>query len=339
MFDLLELVEVDGCVAKLSKQLERADYLKVAQVLEIIGGKWNSKLKGHLFSYNPQEAIQQILDTKTIPPKNPYAFFPTPNNLIEDMLAISNLNNFFPSEAVILESSIGDGAIARFLRNSGYKNKVVGYEVDSFRASIARKIENVVVFEEDFLKADITESFDYALINPPFSLDGNPKAYIDFVYKTWDCIRTGGKLVAVIPSGFLNGGIKKVNEFKEFVHEHGIYYENPKEAFKASGTLVSTCLICLEKRSTQELDELFNKSYSGYPNFFIYLLITVLDSDYKLYHEAIKLKNIADHSEFCLQVRRIVVQLVELVRKDEGWMPFREEWLSFFNEELKQYGS
>lgn len=337
MFDLLELVEVDGCVAKLSKQLERADYLKVAEVLEILGGKWTPKVKGHVFSYNPSEAIQQILETRTIPPKNPYAFFPTPDNLIADMLSISNLNNFFPSQAVVLESSIGDGAIARYLRKEGFNNRVVGYEVDSFRAGIARKIENVQVFEEDFLTAEVGEKFDYALINPPFSLDGNPKAYIDFVYKTWNCLKQGGRLVAVIPSGFLNSGIKKVLEFKEFVHEHGIYYRNPKEAFKSSGTLVDTCLICLEKRSLEELDGLFDKPYSGYPNFFVYMLQVILDSDYKLYHQALKLKASADHHDFSLQVERLVLELVELAIRNEGWMPFRKEWIPHFIEEIKNY--
>lgn len=337
LFDLLDIVEIENCIARLPKQLERAEYLKVAEVLEILGGKWTPKVKGHVFSYNPSEAIQQVLETKIIPPKNPHAFFPTPENLIADMLAISNLNSFFPSQAVVLESSIGDGAIPRYLRKNDYYNRVVGYEIDSFRASIARKIENVQVFEEDFLAADVTEMFDYALINPPFSLDGNPKAYIDFVYKTWKHIKPDGKLVAIIPSGFLSGTFKKIADFREFVYEHGIYYENPKEAFKASGTLVSTCLICLEKRSEDELNQLFNEKYCGYPNYFIYMLDMVLNNDSALYDKFLALKTQVEKPNFSLQVEGLVLELAESVRRNEGWMPFRKEWASYFVEEIITY--
>lgn len=328
LFEILQAITIDGNVARIQSKLERNEYIKVNEVLEVLGGSWNRKSNGHVFPFDPTESINEVIKTQVIPPKNPHAYFPTPSSIIEDMLVLAEYGYYLASHFTILEPSIGTGHIVKHLRSKGYSNKVIGFEVDPLRAAIARKDESTEVFEQDFLTSENVEA-DLVLMNPPFAVDGNKTCYIDHVYKAWQCLKPQGKLVGVVPQGFITSSIKKVVDFREFVGEHGFYSNNEKDAFKESGTRVSTSIIVLEKHSEAELDTLFNQEYAGYLNSFVYILMLRLENDAKLYSEA---KNAAKNP---LLMRNFVLKLVELERKEENWMPFREEWVDYFTKEIQ----
>lgn len=42
-------------------QLDRKQYKAVNEILENIGGKWNRKTKGHVFSDDPNEKLESVI--------------------------------------------------------------------------------------------------------------------------------------------------------------------------------------------------------------------------------------------------------------------------------------
>ena len=66
---ILSRVTVEGNTIFLTcGQLDRKQYQAVNEVLENIGGKWNRKLKGHVFEIDPEDALDQVLLTGEIMP-------------------------------------------------------------------------------------------------------------------------------------------------------------------------------------------------------------------------------------------------------------------------------
>lgn len=62
--DILAVIDaaiVNGSSLTLIGQLDRTMYVKVAQIIELAGGKWNKKAKAHLFEGDAAEAIEPIL--------------------------------------------------------------------------------------------------------------------------------------------------------------------------------------------------------------------------------------------------------------------------------------
>ena len=84
--EILKQCAVSGNVVLLpNKQLDRKTYLEVAQKLELIGGKWNRKLKGFLFNQDPTELLTDIQDGVKRNLKKEFQFFETPDDLAEEL--------------------------------------------------------------------------------------------------------------------------------------------------------------------------------------------------------------------------------------------------------------
>ena len=47
-------------------QLDRALYVKVNKALEAMGGKWNRKAGGHIFSEDPRPQVEGLLETNSL---------------------------------------------------------------------------------------------------------------------------------------------------------------------------------------------------------------------------------------------------------------------------------
>jgi hypothetical protein len=93
-------------------QLERKLYVAVNKALEALGGKWNRKEKSHVFDFEPDEAIEKLLQTgEYVCAKKEFQFFETPEWLAKKMVDIADIQ---PGDRV-LEPSAGRGAIARHL--------------------------------------------------------------------------------------------------------------------------------------------------------------------------------------------------------------------------------
>ena len=172
----------------------------------------------------------------------------TPDNIVEKMLDLAGYKNYLLGKKV-LENSCGDGQILSSVvrkyiewgKKEGISNEQIklgletdisGYDVDAELiekcktrlSSIAMEYGIMDVFWniqcQDFLQANIQESYDYVIGNPPYiaypDLDEETRKYVRdnfetckkgkfdycyaFIEKTYKLLENGGVLVYIIPS-------------------------------------------------------------------------------------------------------------------------------------------
>lgn len=275
---------------KLSREL----YDSVNNVLERLGGKWNSKNKRHDFYYNPKHGVEIYLNSGHLPEKNPLAFFPTPSKILDDILLDCNINSVLHySEHKFIETSAGTGAIADYVISNFYSDKATYtfIEIDKIRAGVLqRKFQNypnVHVINSPFEDFTSESVYDIAIINPPFSVEGNASIWIDHLKGTYDLLNPKGYMACVTPD-FFHKSDKKHEEFKKWLFAQGFsYFENEKDAFKESGTKVKTLSFIFDKSANQYK----NIDYAGYKDFYTYLVLMYIENDYHSYQEFKKIKN------------------------------------------------
>jgi predicted RNA methylase len=234
------------------EQLDRKLYSEVNDVLMRIGGKWNTKAKAHVFD-NPQSEILDMLEgciqTGIAEPMVRNGFFPTQPAEADKLVAMADLGD----DMRILEPSAGSGNLIEAIKKTGKKFSVVAVDVDPMRiAELRERFKgnlSVYILNEDFMKWNIGIGvpFERIIMNPPFSLPGYPLLDIDHVMHAWEFLAPGGKLVAIMSLGVTFRREKKVKEFQAHVERYGRLEFLPEDAFKASGTLVKTVRILLQK--------------------------------------------------------------------------------------------
>ena len=84
---VLAKAEVECNTLKITEQLDRDLYLKVAKVLKAIGGKWQSAKKCHVFESNVEDILQNIILTgEYTDVRTEFQFFPTPEELARQLV-------------------------------------------------------------------------------------------------------------------------------------------------------------------------------------------------------------------------------------------------------------
>lgn len=234
---------------KIERNLDRALYLKVNEVLVTLGGKWQRREKVHAFPTDIRDALENVILTgQFIKPKDEYGYFPTPEDVASRLIRMAAIG---PGMR-ILEPSAGQGHIARLLL---VLTKLVAcVEILEANAKILREM-TTEVWCCDFLtlkpRGQIisTGYFDRVVMNPPFARQQD----IDHVRHAYDFLKPGGRLVSVMSSSVTFRLNKKTVAFIEFcksVEQHGGNYtidSLPEGSFKASGTMVNTCILTLDK--------------------------------------------------------------------------------------------
>lgn len=328
----------DNGVFKISQQLDRDLYVKVNEVLERFGGKWNKKSGGHVFPYDPSDYLSKYLADGELPEKNPMAFFPTPKALVE--LMIEECKNYLHSDSDILESSAGTGSIIDGIIEYDMYKSITAVELDSYRFSVlsnkykSHSKEKIILINDDFLELELNKKFDAVIINPPFSVIGNANCYIDHIIKSWSLLKDAGILAAITPSGWLTSQTKKVKEFRDFVFENGFYFENIDEAFKEVGTKVSTLTVILEKTDNEDY---FNIPSNGYASLFDYHVMLYTDNDEDFQNEFYNLKNIFSNGiEDTSKAKILYLKVLDYMRKSSIYAPYRESSFQNFLSEIKE---
>jgi len=244
-------------------QVDYSVYSKVKPVLEALNAPWSRKQKAHVFAddVDPYALIQGVLLAGVLPDKNPLAFFPTSPEVAQQMIQkMRSLQPLFPL-CRTLEPSAGEGAIAQevvkltnSLRDSSTGNSIPQpylklIELDGGRFK-KLKTDGYEVEQGNFLLMYPVGQplFDAVLMNPPFAVAGQSKAYIDHIihaFKHW--LRPGGALVAIAPAGFSFNQDKQTTEFRELVEYRGGWEFLPDAAFKSAGTMAKTVILWLKK--------------------------------------------------------------------------------------------
>jgi len=236
ILDIIEQGKTKGNLFYLPDyQLDRKTYLDVNKVLDCLGGKWNRKLKAHLFESDISEAIDDVLLTgNVISKKQEFQFFETPQNVVDQLIELAEVD---PSHSC-LEPSAGKGNIAESLR------KIVNNNVDC----VEMMHENVEILtnkgfrvhEGDFLQYIPTLKYDRIVMNPPFTKQQD----ILHVENALTCLKSDGILVSVMSAGVTFRQNKRTLNFWEKVihYEHEVI-ELSLGAFKISGTMVNTIIL------------------------------------------------------------------------------------------------
>lgn len=239
---VLSCARINGTLLELTVgQLDRKLYESVDRILVAMGGKWNKKLRAHVFQEDPTEALESVLLTGTVKKPEKYGFFPTPQPLAQAVAAMARIQEGMR----VLEPEAGDGNLAdEAAKLAGGKVFVTCYELQEKNCSILRD-KGYTVTQCDFLTLpeEGMPLFDVVLMNPPFEKQGD----ILHVLKAWNFVRPGGNLTSIMSPGFTFRSDRRSLEFRQFVEEYGYYVENPDGSFKPSGTNVRTVTISLDK--------------------------------------------------------------------------------------------
>jgi predicted RNA methylase len=220
-------------------QLDRKEYLAVNAVLESMGGKWNRKEKGHVFTSNPVGKFESVLLTGEIDKPEDFGFFPTPAPLARRVVELARID----ARHSVLEPSAGDGALADEVRRVCPGVALLDcVELLPDNCAILSS-KGYHTEQADFLSWSSPTLFDRVVMNPPFAR----QADIDHVTKAWSHVRPGGRLVAIMSAGVIFRENKKTTQFRELLDAHGCHERNQDGAFKESGTMVNTVTVTMDK--------------------------------------------------------------------------------------------
>lgn len=285
--ELLKSSSVDSCKLSLPVgQLERELYDEVNEVLTRLGGKWKSRGKNsdgspkgeHLFPYEIHNLINAVIGTGIMPPKNPTAFFPTPRTIVEMMLQYLEVYKYNNENVRILEPSAGQGGILDLAKEMFPNAFFDAIELLDLNAQVL-KGKGYNVIEQDFMTYEPDYNYDLVLMNPPFSLEDDKRAWITHIEKAFSMLKEGGELIAIVPNSIGFASDSRTQKFRDMVEVYGGYELLPAGAFKESGTGVQTSLLWMEKKDVEHLE---NESVNGYISWYSYNFMLYVDNTRKM---------------------------------------------------------
>jgi predicted RNA methylase len=225
-------------------QLDRKLYVRVNQVLEAAGGKWNRAKKAHIFPGDPKEPLGMVINAGVVvDEKKLHQQFFTPEDLALELVQRA----WVKPGMDVLEPSAGAGAIAVALR--GHGTRVTCVEQDPALVELLRQ-QLFTVIQTDFLtltsfdldKVECPRQFDRVVMNPPFT-KGQDIKHIEYALSF---LKPGGLLVGVMGAGIKTNSTKTATAFRKMVDAHQGFFEDlPEESFKESGTLVNTVMVVI----------------------------------------------------------------------------------------------
>jgi predicted RNA methylase len=246
--EILAILDAGECVGARfilgPEKLDRKTYEKVNRVLELAGGRWNRSAKAHLFEgpKTAEEHLEEVIQTGEITDaKKEFQFFETTAPVVNRILHAANLN----ASSRVLEPSAGHGAVA--LRAAETAKEVVCIELNDACVTELKGAApaNVIVHHAgDFLGVEPLPTFSHVLMNPPFSKAQDAK----HIVRAFEWLEKGGRLVSVASAGVTFRRDKAYQALRDLIDaQGGTVEELPEGSFQASGTMVNTVLIVIDK--------------------------------------------------------------------------------------------
>jgi hypothetical protein len=309
---VLERLDYDGFAVRFP-QVDAHLYGEVNEVLTRLGGKWKGgRTKAHIFQEDPALLIEYVLETGTMPPKNPEAFFPTPTEVAHGIMIMSDLDKL-RDEDLILEPQAGNAALLDYLESHAgellidenhapLKPRIHLVEKSPLRCAILRAKGYLNVQQQDFLQYQTDLRFARILMNPPFSVPGSKTAYIDHILHAFTFLAPGGVLTAIAPDHFIRHDDQRSQSFLEFVTSNGYFETNDPDAFKETGANVQTVTIALEKPTAREISLAESEPYQNYLNYYCFLACLRIDNEPHLYDRATQLARKLNEGQFGLNL-------------------------------------
>ena len=255
VLQVLASLEINGQNVRILDNLNTKLYPKVKEALLSIGGKWQTKIKAHVFpeGSDPQALIDGLLGSEKLPPKNPLAFFGTSSSLALRMIAL--LAEYAPESlnGTLLDPEAGEGGIADEIPSTA---KLILVELDQLRVEVLQK-KGYHPIHADFLTLQVPSILvDGVLMNPPFTIDGKTTVYIDHIQRAEEWVKDGGAICAIAPSSFGFATDAKTEAFRAHVESLGEWESLEDGSFKDSGTNVSAVMLTYRVRKpTSQLQD------------------------------------------------------------------------------------
>lgn len=169
-------------------------------------------------------------------------FFPTPDELADYVVDLAGIQD----GDIVLEPNGGLGHIAEVIRQRHPENMLYVVEYVHSLCEVLEE-KGFAVTNGDFLQHTVEESgkYDKIVMNPPFENLQD----IDHVLHAYSLLKDGGRLVAIMAAKDERSSRQKVQDFMQFVGEHGWYEVNPEGSFKSAFRPigVSTITVVLNK--------------------------------------------------------------------------------------------
>lgn len=245
VMDVLRRSTVDGCVLRLpGDQLARPTYEAVNKIIVALGGKWDRRKGGHVFSVDPTDKLAEALgDGSVTNRKQALQFFETPLALADRL--VSKLG--YIEGCVCLEPSAGRGRIVSALAHRD-PHFVYAVEIDPENvAALGDQGKAHEIILGDFLSTSPDDlRCDFVAMNPPFT--GNQD--IRHVLHAFECLRPGGTLAAIVSEHGFIGREHECAQWRDWLALHYVDVEIiPAGAFKESGTSIQTRMLVVRKSS------------------------------------------------------------------------------------------
>lgn len=259
---VLASATVDGQTVRLNcDQLDRALYEPIGRVLDTLGGVWASGKRVHIFPPHtyPAALIADVVASgvEPIPARTLEGYVRTPDDLA-DRLA-SDMRDLYTLHdgALVLDPSAGDGALCRAVLETNTGVHIHAVEPSDVRAHaldvLAADYPGRVTVHRRTLEAFTADwegpAFDAVIMNPPFAVPSNKTLWMDHVGAAYNLLTPGGHLVAIVPQSYAYRNDQKHQQFREWVADRrtATFTRLPGDAFKESGTTVSTGILSLAR--------------------------------------------------------------------------------------------
>lgn len=230
------------------QQFDRVTYTALNKQLTAIGGKWNRKVKAHVFPSDPTDLLDSLLNGTHKDAKKELQMFFTPISVIREyIIPIIHSYGIKNKGFRILEPSAGSGNIIKELFFAWPDiHQIDACEIFEPNRMLLEQIEGVLIIGDDFLKLEGFENYyDLIIANPPFAKNQD----IDHVYKMYECLKPKGQLITLTSKHWKVSSNKKEKAFVEWLEslDDQSAYNIPPGAFNESGTNIETKLLVITK--------------------------------------------------------------------------------------------
>ena len=184
-------------------------------------------------------------------------FYPTPEDVIVQMLAMSDI-----TDKVILEPSAGSGNIVTFLQNNGAKEVVACEKNTKLRNIVEKKCQ---VIADDFLSvtSDIVSHVDMIVMNPPFSCEE------DHILHAYNIAPQGCEIISLCNSSVTTHRYStKAMQIQELIALYGSQEQLGSvfmDAERRTNVNVTVIRLYKPKTNDQEFDDYFFSTEDDVP--------------------------------------------------------------------------
>jgi hypothetical protein len=240
--EILQACTVSGKIVKLpSGKLDRQLYVKVANAIKGIGGRWKGgKTSGFIFERDPTDLLKEIASGTSRNLKKELQFFETPPDLARKLVDLASIDR---PDLLVLEPSAGRGAIVRALVEKEHRLTIHCYELDDVNRAHLAIFPEVQIHGNDFLQARPI-LYDRIVANPPFSRNQD----IQHIIKMYYWLKAGGRMITITSRHWQTVNGKKEESFRKWLKQknYELHHLDPGE-FKASGTNAATSILVIQK--------------------------------------------------------------------------------------------